>query len=251
MGAAVCSQSVDPDHAAGACAAPAGNSRATGDPLTDVIEVLHADLALADARATALLRGAGLDDQAPAAGQPGRTRVLAGAILRVELARRLALRPAEVLVVREPDGKPRLAGDHPPLHFSLSHSGTRALLAFGRRAPLGVDLEAVDARRAHERIAARWFSPAEHRRIAALCGGERARAFCALWAAKEACVKATGEGLAALGAVTVEGEVARWSHPRLGFDRWRVAPLSLGEGWEGAVAAPGEGWRATLREWCL
>lgn len=219
------------------------------DALTDVIEVLEADLALCARRAAALLDRAGLAERAPPPGAPGHTRALAGAILRAELACRLQLAADEVVIVREATGKPRLPGDPPPLHFSVSHSGRRLLLAFSQCVPVGVDVEAVDERRAHERIAARWFAPEEHARIAAVRGAERARAFCAVWVAKEACVKATGEGLAALGAVVIDGERASWSAPRLGHARWRVVRLALGERWEAAVAAPGERWRVTLERW--
>jgi 4'-phosphopantetheinyl transferase len=211
--------------------------------------VLDADLALDRESACALLAHAGLAQCAPAPGLPGYARALAGAILRVELGRRLGLPGAAVALTRERNGKPRLAADPPPLHFSLSHSGWRALIAFSVRGALGVDLEAVDERRQHQRIAARWFAPAEQELIAALHGRERARVFCWLWTAKEACVKATGEGLSALGAVTIQDGVACWAQPRLGFERWRVQSLALGDGWQGAVAAPGENWRATLDKW--
>jgi 4'-phosphopantetheinyl transferase len=173
-------------------------------------------------------------------------------IVRAELGRRLGASPEGIELVREADGKPRLAASPPPLHFNLSHSGARALLAFAAL-PVGVDLERSRPRRALDRIAARWFTASEHERLAALDGEDRLEAFYALWTAKEACVKATGEGLAALREVDVVGGgktpiTAIWTAPRLGFKRWRVQALGLGSGWAGAVAAPGCDWRASLRE---
>jgi phosphopantetheinyl transferase len=150
----------------------------------------------------------------------------------------------------EPGRPPAEPGRPPaeqPLRFSLAHSGRRALIALSGEHEVGVDLEPIDLRRPHERLARRWFTAAEHKLIAACATNEdRARAFYRLWTAKEACVKATGEGLAALGAVEICGEQAFWLHPRLGSARWRVQQLDLGPGWAAAVAAPGLDWRATL-----
>jgi 4'-phosphopantetheinyl transferase len=168
--------------------------------------------------------------------------------LRAELARRLGGDATPVVLERSPGGKPRLAGAAPPVHFSLAHSRERALVAVSLGPPVGVDLEAVDPRRPVEPLATRWFTEAEREQV--LCAGPpgaRVAAFYRLWVAKEACVKATGEGLAALRQFSVgEDGLVHWSAPRLGSALWKVAPLPVGEGWVAAVAAPGRDWRAAL-----
>ncbi len=89
-------------------------------------------------------------------------------------------------------GKPRFEGD--PMYFSLSHSGSFALCAVSDF-PVGADLETPDAA-SHMNVAKRFFSEAECENIAHALSP--ADAFCSLWVQKEAVIKASGEGLAAL-----------------------------------------------------
>jgi len=235
-------------------------SRATGE-----IEVLAAGLDLEDATLAGLLALAELDD--PTAERlPLRRRRVAEAILRMVLGRRLGCPPSQVAIARSPQGKPHLSqrcsqaaygppgqpqrDRQPPLRFSLAHSGACALIALSADRDVGVDLESIDLRRPHERLARRWFTTAEHALVASRPTlADRACAFYRLWTAKEACVKATGEGPAALRQVEICGDEALWLRPRLGSVRWRVQELDLGPGWAAAVAAPGLDWRATLECW--
>jgi 4'-phosphopantetheinyl transferase len=175
-------------------------------------------------------------------------RASAARALSAELARRLGRPAGTVVIERSPSGKPRLGGEHPALRFSLAHCRERGLIAISADREVGVDLEAIDPRRPHERLAERWFTAVEHRQVLApRSPEERISAFYRLWVAKEACVKATGEGLAALGSFSVDQRGAvRWSAPRLGTALWKVRPLSLGEGWAAAVAAPGCDWQLVL-----
>ncbi len=91
-----------------------------------------------------------------------------------------------------PGGKPYAISDRltTPLYFSLSHSGAYlALLVHDR--PVGVDLQAHMARHT-ERLAKRWFHPAEY---AAMAGDfSDVDRFFRLWAAKEAYGKYLGCG---------------------------------------------------------
>ena len=80
------------------------------------------------------------------------------------------------------------------MYFSLSHSGSFALCAVSDR-PVGADLETPDAA-SHMSAAKRFFSEAECESIAR--SPAPADAFCSVWVQKEAVVKASGEGLAAL-----------------------------------------------------
>ncbi|MFO8039812.1 MAG: 4'-phosphopantetheinyl transferase superfamily protein [Sodalinema sp.] len=98
-------------------------------------------------------------------------------------------------------GKPFLAGF--PLLFNLSHSGDWALLAFGRDRPLGIDVEAHRSVSVMS-LARRFFQPSELARLEALPPTEQERLFFEYWTAKEAYLKATGEGLGALSRVAVD-----------------------------------------------
>lgn len=90
-------------------------------------------------------------------------------------------------------GKPFLPG-HPQLHFNLSHSQDRGLLAVGKH-ELGVDLEAERPRRRFRALAERFFHAEEAARVCARDEAELGPAFYQLWALKEAYLKAWGTGL--------------------------------------------------------
>jgi 4'-phosphopantetheinyl transferase len=117
-----------------------------------------------------------------------------------------------------------------------------------------VDLERIRADRPFEALTRRRFTPGEHRVVCG-AGAERARVFHRLWTAKEACLKATGDGLRSLSCVEVtldpEDARARWNRARLGADVWRVQQLDVGGSWAGSLAAPGTDWKAELRRWRL
>ncbi|WP_411138619.1 4'-phosphopantetheinyl transferase family protein [Streptomyces sp. C10] len=81
------------------------------------------------------------------------------------------------------------------LHFSLSHSGGQALSAFAAR-PVGVDIERVPGA-GTVRDAAASLHPLEQVELAALPPVYRPAAFARCWTRKEACLKATGAGIAA------------------------------------------------------
>lgn len=92
-------------------------------------------------------------------------------------------------VEKRPGGKPFFR-DHPDLHFSISHSGEYWMCAFSE-AELGLDIQAVSEGRRYGRISRRFFHPEEQAYLeAAGC-----RDFFDIWAAKEAYLKYTGEGL--------------------------------------------------------
>ena len=88
-------------------------------------------------------------------------------------------------------GKPYLP-DVPGVHFSLSHSGSMAMCAIAD-SPVGCDIQELSAARCGERVARRFFTPAEYARITAAAAPERE--FVRLWTLKESYVKYLGTGI--------------------------------------------------------
>ena len=158
------------------------------------------------------LRGlAALDvpvESPPSPAAPAENAVLLRAVRRPgtpDLLERLEreLAPAEqqaAAALSHPDRRAEFAAGHwmrarvlrenPALRTCLSHSGGWVVLVSGARGPLGVDVEAVRPRAGVERIAARFFTPAEHACLAACAEPGRTLLFYALWTAKEARIKA-------------------------------------------------------------
>ena len=97
--------------------------------------------------------------------------------------------------MRGETGRPSLA---PPfaatgLHFNLAHTHGLVVLAAGRVAGVGVDVEAL-GKRVRLEVAERYFSAAEVAELSALPVDARAARFLRLWTLKESYLKATGQG---------------------------------------------------------
>lgn len=151
---------------------------------------------------------------------------------------------SEVVLERDAHGKPRLAGGgRRPLEFNWSHSGDYALAALSAGLPLGVDIERTDKKLRALALARRYFHPEESDVIAALPPPERERAFIGLWCAKEAVLKAAGEGLSfGLARLAFQWRSAMaWDlghlDPALGRRQdWRLQGFDAAPGYRGALA---------------
>ena len=119
--------------------------------------------------------------------------LVAHALLRLLLASQLGVDTARVGLTSG-DGKPRLEGPNPALHFSLSHSGWCVVVAIAERTPVGVDVERVSAHRDLDARARHALTPVERAVLAGLDGQARRQAFYRYWVRKEAALKATGHG---------------------------------------------------------
>ena len=134
-----------------------------------------------------------------------RRRFMASRILlRRLLAAYLGNEPQEIEFSYGSGGKPSLARVPPasPLHFNLSHSRDRVLIAIART-PVGIDLESPRRLGDFEGLARRFFSPGEVRALARIPASQRRDAFFACWTRKEAYLKLIGRGIAS-GLKTVE-----------------------------------------------
>ena len=88
------------------------------------------------------------------------------------------------------NGKPHLTGNEiSALHFNLSHSGNRCLLAVTSGKDVGIDIEQCQVGRDYAALGQRFFSTAEH---SLLENKSDAILFYKMWVLKEASVKARG-----------------------------------------------------------
>ncbi len=127
----------------------------------------------------------------------GRRFSAARATLRILISRYLSMRPDEITFAYNEFGKPSLAPElaSHQLKFNLSHSENLALFAFSRGRDLGIDIQHRTANPDLEKMARRFFSPAEVQSLEALPEPERQDAFYRCWTRKEAYIKAKGKGL--------------------------------------------------------
>ncbi len=179
-----------------------------------------------------------------------RERFIAGRLfLRRSLGRCLGSEPAEIPLVANEWGKPRLGGEQGEsgLCFNLSHSDDWAILALSLGTELGVDIEVVREDPEFVPMARRFFSPREQEELFSLPAGEQLTAFYCCWTRKEAYLKGVGCGLSlptdAFDVSLLPGHAPRLTGHRIDpaeIDRWTLADIPLPTGLCGALAAHGE-----------
>ncbi|MEX5295303.1 4'-phosphopantetheinyl transferase superfamily protein [Kocuria sp. CPCC 205268] len=151
--------------------------------------------------------------------------VVAHCVLRHVLAARTGADPGALRLgpprpVRGPRPKPRLE-DH-ALRFSLSHSGSRILVATAER-EVGVDVEGLQDPVAAEQVLP-LLHPAEIAAVRNLPAADRPAAVTTVWARKESLLKAMGSGLFRDPAVDEVGAGPVPEHPVAG---WRILDVPL------------------------
>ncbi|MEU5543812.1 4'-phosphopantetheinyl transferase superfamily protein [Streptomyces sioyaensis] len=117
------------------------------------------------------------------------------ALLRAAAGTVLGVPAEEVLVDREPSGRPVLGGAARGLHASVSHVPGLSAVAIGSRGPVGVDVERLRAVPAAA-LARRWFGAREAGWLAGRPEAEQPLQFLRMWTQKEAVGKVLGTGLA-------------------------------------------------------
>ncbi|MCJ2132428.1 4'-phosphopantetheinyl transferase family protein [Methylobacterium sp. E-045] len=118
------------------------------------------------------------------------------AALRLVLGLRCGSDPRALVFGATPSGKPHLVGEQAgSCRFSLSHSGSRALIGLSSSAEIGVDVEEMRPMPDLLRIAQAHFAPREIAALETLAPRDLTVAFFACWTRKEAVAKATGQGL--------------------------------------------------------
>ncbi len=182
--------------------------------------------------------------------------IAARGILRAILSRYLALPPEQLQFSYGTRGKPALVHQgsvHQKkdglLCFNLSHSNGLALYAVGWNCHIGIDLEYQRSMSDLNKLAQRFFSATESAAILALPVEQQRAAFFRCWTAREAYLKATGEGLAGLETVELclqPGNtvgLARINGDLEAAAAWSLHCLEVASGWLAALAVEGQGWQ--------
>lgn len=112
-------------------------------------------------------------------------------LLHIVLAEYAKVSPIDIAIERLRSGQPYVESI-PEVYFSISHSGEYAVVSISLGGKVGVDVEKIASNFDYLPISERFFHTLEHRDI--LDSGNYER-FYHYWTAKEAFVKAIGEGL--------------------------------------------------------
>lgn len=111
-------------------------------------------------------------------------------LFRMGMQEQYGLDGEKITIERNAHGKPYLPG-HPQICFNISHSGEYAACAFAS-IPIGMDLQ-QHRRAAWERMAERYFSDEDQKRLAAAENAETL--FFRIWTEEESYGKWRGTGL--------------------------------------------------------
>ncbi len=105
--------------------------------------------------------------------------------------------PGKLFVKRTSLGKPFVEGEK-NIHISVTHASSLMLVAVDDT-EIGIDCEeSVRRVRDAKALAARFFTPSEHELLGKCGDGKTNETFLKIWVAKEALVKLSGEGMAAI-----------------------------------------------------
>ncbi len=125
-------------------------------------------------------------------------------------------------------GKPYFEGEFKVFHFNLSHSRGIYALATGHF-PQGLDLELIKPRHDLQGLAERELSPSELAIFNAADDNGKADCFTRAWTVREALIKASGLGLAGIGAI--KADAGAGTVEALDNEPGTVASFRLPRGW--------------------
>ena len=123
--------------------------------------------------------------------------IVARSTLKFILSRYLNIAPEQIKLTYNPYGKPKLLDEinEQNLAFNLSHSQDLAIYGVTCDRLIGVDVEHLRPMPDAEQLVQRFFHPEEAKQLQSLAIIEKHKAFFQLWTAKEAYLKAIGQGI--------------------------------------------------------
>jgi len=229
----------------------------------DEVHVWQVDLVAWDKHADSLLELLNTEERQRAARfkfpAPGNQFVISRALLRRALGCYLRIEPHDIHFRTTANGKPELAESR-DLHFNLSHSEGVTLFALARHRQVGVDVERIRENADAMELAERFFSAKEVQWLRSQPQSEITSFFFSCWTAKEAYIKAQGEGLSlplgSFGVLPVVKAGSSELHLEVYDDpeessRWSMWKLELGPGLRAALAVEGVNCRVRVGKWPL
>ncbi len=186
---------------------------------------------------------------------PRQQFIISHAFLRLALAQYLGIAARDIGFRLTAYGKPELQ-TVTDLNFNLSHTEGMAVLALARGRRVGVDVERVRENLHPLELADRFFSSSEAAWLRSQPPAQRIPSFFACWTAKEAYIKACGNGLSQpLSGFSLIPQSANQpcalevrDNPEPSAE-WSVWQLDLGPNLRGALAAEGRELTLSLRSW--
>jgi 4'-phosphopantetheinyl transferase len=181
--------------------------------------------------------------------------VISRSLLRQALGRYSGIEARDVRFASTGNGKPELVGNA-DLQFNLSHTEGVTALAITRKRRVGVDVERIRENTEALDLATRFFSTQEVQWLRSQPASKHIAAFFDCWTAKEAYIKAHGQGLSMpLGGFSVlpgsqssRLELQVDDDPRES-ERWSIWRLDLGPDLRAALAVEGQSAKLRLGQW--
>lgn len=123
--------------------------------------------------------------------------IIARSSLKKILSLYLSISPQEIEFIYNDYGKPKLIDkiNKLALQFNVSHSKNMAIYGITCHYLIGVDIEYIRPMPEAENLAKRFFSDKEYEQMRPLPSEEKSKEFFKLWTAKEAYLKAIGQGI--------------------------------------------------------
>ncbi|MGA8491213.1 MAG: 4'-phosphopantetheinyl transferase superfamily protein [Terriglobales bacterium] len=195
--------------------------------------------------------------------EPRNQFVISRALLRRCLAGYLGMEAHAVCFRTTANGKPELGGSTEPyprsnLRFNLSHTRGTTVFAVTRHRQVGVDVERIREDTNVFELSERFFSRQEVDWLRSRPASEHIPSFFSCWTAKEAYIKAHGQGLSmslssfgvlpGVGAADCKLQLNVYDDPEESR-RWSLWQLNLGAKLRAALAVESENCRVRLGPW--
>lgn len=167
-------------------------------------------------------------------------------ILRVILSKYISENPNEILIYYTPAGKPILSDTE--IQFNISHSGDFIICGISLMNRIGLDIQEIYSISSLDRIINNFFSPAEIHYLRTLPARDLYQEhFFAIWTAKEAYLKAVGDGIqGSFNQLSIIPESADLQTFRLDLPdskncdlNWTIKSLKVSQGYSAALAYDG------------